>query len=104
MLRRSHDYAPEENRLHDFEVRRAAQKGKVVSKLPIYGESFHLSFEYMGQRNDVMTIYGQKVALAVLARLRACDQVLNNQASVGDGFATRPEDQWADQPGDIPEN
>ncbi len=99
-----HDYTRNEQRLHEFQTRQAGQKGKVILKTPIYGESFHLSYTYMGQRNDIMTIYGRKTAWAIQARLLACDEVLNKQAGGGDGYATRPEDQWPDQSGDIPED
>lgn len=99
-----HDYTQAEKRYHEHVVRQAAQKGKVIAKSPIFGESFHLSYDFLGQRNDVLTVYGQKTALAIVTRLKACDEVLNNQMGGGDGFPTRPEDQWSDQPGDIPEN
>lgn len=96
-----HDKAQTEKEEQELEVRRAQANGQVISPKRYYGESYHLSFEYLGQRNDVLTIFGRKEARAVLARLRACDDVMDSQAQVGDGVALDPEDQWSDQPGEI---
>jgi len=41
--------------------------------------------------------------MAVLSRLKACDEVMNNFAGLGDGEALNPSGQWSDQPGDLPE-
>jgi len=96
-----HDKARIEKEKHDLEIRREQVRGRIISKTRYYGESYHLSFEHLGQRNDVLTIYGRKKALAVLARLKACDEVMDSQARMGDGIALDPEDQWSDQPGEI---
>jgi len=96
-----HDKARAEKEAHDLETRREQARGQFVSKTRYYGESYHLSFEYLGQRNDVLTIHGRKEALAVLARLKACDEVMDAEARMGDGIALDPEDQWSDQPGEI---
>ncbi len=96
-----HDRAQAEKEEHDLEIRQEQARRQIISKTRYYGESYHLSFEYLGQRNDVLTIYGRKEALAVLARLKACDEVMDSQARMGDGIALDPEDQWSDQPGEI---
>jgi len=100
----AHDRTQEEHRRLDLHERREQLRGRIISRERYYGESYHLSFQYLDQRNDVLTIYGHKEAFAVLARLRACDGVLNAQARTGEGIALDPEDQWGDQPGEIPEN
>ena len=96
-----HDAARVEQRKHDLIVRREASKGRAVAKIPDYANSFHLSFDYLGQRNDLMTIYGQEEAIQVLSRLIACDGVLDAQAGIADGYATSPEDVWKPSPGDL---
>ena len=96
-----HDLAQEEKERHELAVRQAQAKGKVISKKRYYGESFHLSYEYLGQRNDLLTIFGRKEAIAIAARLKACDEVLNKHAGFDDGIPLSPEHQWNDQPGEI---
>ena len=96
-----HDLTEWEKETQDLAVRQAQSKGKIISKRRYYGESFHLSYEYLGHRNDLLTIFGRKDAIAVAARLKACDDVMNNQARMGDGIALGPEEQWNDEPGDI---
>ncbi len=74
--------------------------------LPIrryYGGSFHVSFNYMGQRNDIITVYGRAKAAAIQTRLKACDDIMNNSGGSGGGVAIRPQDDWAGLPGgDLP--
>ena len=74
--------------------------------LPIrryYGNSFHVSFNYMGQRNDIITVYGRGNAAAIQMRLKACDDIVNSAAHRGGGVATCPQDEWAGLPGgDLP--
>lgn len=99
-----HDKARTEQRQHEVKTRQAQLNGRAIDKKPYYAESFHISFEYLGQRNDVVTVYGQKDARAILSRLKACDAVMDSFArSGGNGVALRPEDEWGEQPGAIPE-
>ncbi len=98
-----HDSAKIEQIKHGLAIQKEAARGRAIAKLPVYGNSFHLSFDYLGQRNDLMTIYGQEEALRILTRLIACDEVLNAQFGLGEGFATRPEDDWKTGPGDLDE-
>jgi hypothetical protein len=96
-----HDKTQAEKDAHNLEVQRGQARGKVVVPKRYYTDSYHLSFEYLGQRNDVMTVYGHKEALAILARLKACDEILDAEARMGEGTPLSPEDQWNDQPGGI---
>lgn len=96
-----HDKTQAEKDEHDLEIREGQMRREVIAPKRYYADSFHLSFEYLGQRNDVLTVYGNKEALAILARFKACDERLNQLGSIGDGIALKPEDQWNDQPGDI---
>jgi hypothetical protein len=98
-----HDKARLERDRHELEERTAQQRKRVIKKRRYYQDSYHLSFDYLGQRNDVVTIYGRPEAQAVLARMRGVDEVINARAKRGDGTAMRPEDQWVEQPGAIPE-
>jgi len=94
-----HDKARLEQEKHALEMRTG--RGRQELKTRYYGESFHIVFEYVGQRNDVLTVFGRNEALAVAARLRACDGVLDQQARMGDGLPLAPDKEWDDQPGDI---
>ncbi|MEO1660111.1 MAG: hypothetical protein AAFR51_03925 [Pseudomonadota bacterium] len=63
------------------------------------GKSFYISFEYMGQRNDVMLVYKRKTAQQIIARLKACDEVMDGYRGNGRGHTLSPEDEWTDQAG-----
>lgn len=99
-----HDWAEAEMRENDFAIRKAAREGRVIQKTPYYADSAVVSFDYLGQRNDVLVAYPKTAAHNVLTRLQACDAVLNRQIGSGDGITTNPSDQWRDQPGDIPDD
>ena len=65
----------------------AAYTGK---KVQFYSESAHLVYEYVGQRYDILSIYGLDDAESIAARLRFCDEDLDGQ------IAYKPLDQWPD--------
>ena len=94
-----HDWTQAEQEQQEFQ---AAQQRKVIRKRRWYANSFHLSFDYLGQRNDVLTVYGPKEAMAIVTRLNACDNVLDALAHRGQGTPLTPADEWGDQPGAIP--
>lgn len=97
-----HDKARAEREFNDFRRQAAAtEKRKAARTYTWYGESWHLSFDYLGQRNDVLTIYGRPAALALRDRLKACDDVLDAETRKG-GVALSPAQEWGEQPGDIP--
>jgi hypothetical protein len=50
-----------------------------------------------------MTVYGQKDAVAVAMRLKACDDVLDALMQRGHGTPLDPGKEWSHQPGAIPE-
>ena len=76
---------------------------QIIKKRRYYQDSYHLAFEYVGQRNDVATIYGRPEAQAVLARMKSVDEVMTAHANRGDGTPLRPQQEWVEQPGAIPE-
>ena len=90
-----HDKTKLEQEKIELDLRKGKQKDKTYSQLCYYGNSFHISYEYLGQRNDIATVFGHKQALALVTRLQACDDVM------GDGTPLTPDDQWGDRPGDI---
>lgn len=98
-----HRKAEREQEAHMIAQHEAAQRGQTIRKRPYYGQSFHLVFEYLGHAHVLADIFGQERALKVLARLKACDDVLNNATGSNEGIATDPKDQWDDAPGGIPE-
>ena len=98
-----HDKARRERDRHELEERKAQLHRRLFKKRRYYQESWHLSFNYVKQRNDIVAIYGAPEARAVQARLTAIDEVINARAKRSDGTAMRPEDQWVEQPGAIPE-
>lgn len=96
-----HDKATQEQRALQSKKDAAARHGATANLEVIYGDSYHISFNYFGQRNDVITIYGRKEATAIHQRLNACLQIMKARAGNGQ-TATRPQDHWAPTPGDIP--
>jgi hypothetical protein len=98
-----HDLARQERDRHELEVAKAQKRGKIVQPKRYYQDSYHLCYELIGQRNDIIELCGRPDAQAVLARLKAIDDVINGRARRGNGTAIRPGDQWAEQPGAIPE-
>ena len=98
-----HDLARQERDKHELEVLKAQQRRKIVQPRRYYQDSYHLCYELLGQRNDIIEICGRPEAQAVLMRLRAIDDVINASARHGNGTAIRPGDQWVEQPGAIPE-
>lgn len=99
----AHDRAQAERDQHDYEKQQASINRAAVMPTRYYGDSFVLSFEHLGQRNDVLVVYGPKQAQAILARLTLCDNIMDAQLQKGKGVPLEPADQWGRQPGDIPE-
>jgi hypothetical protein len=98
-----HDWTQAEQDLEELRQQEAQLKRQPTMRYRLYGESFHVSFDYLGQRNDLMTVYGQKEAVAVAMRLKACDDVLDALMQRGHGTPLDPGKEWSDQPGEIPE-
>ncbi len=94
-----HDWTSWEQRDIDYETRRAAADGHVVSPTVYYGESLHLVLVYAGHRVDLTTVWGQSEAAAIVARLQYCDRCLDKALEMGGGVPKSPEDEWNDSPG-----
>ncbi len=56
----------------------------------------------MGHRHDLLDVYDKKRATAVFARLKACNEWMNNLSQLGEGEALTPQEQWNEQPGGLP--
>lgn len=96
-----HNSAIAEQRKHELIIRQEASKGRVIAKMPIYANSWHVALIYLGQRHDLMTIYGQQDAEALLCRLQACNELLNRQAGLAEGISMSADDDWSGGPGDL---
>ena len=96
-----HDHAEEEGRDLDYEARQASVKGNVIRQTPYYSASFHVVLVYAGHRADLLTVYGQKEAAAIVARLQYCDRSLNEAIAMSGGISKRPEDDWNQTPGGL---
>jgi hypothetical protein len=100
MLR--HDKTRDESEDRDMRMRRASQQGRVINPPRYFSDAFHIVFDYMGHRHDVLDVYDKNRALAILARFKACDDVMDNHARLGDGEVLHPSGQWGEQPGNLP--
>jgi hypothetical protein len=97
-----HDWQQAERDQDEYRMQQAQLRKQPMKKARLYANSFHISFDYLGQRNDLMTVFGQKDAVAIAMRLKACDDVLDAFVRRGQGTPLSPQDEWGDQPGAIP--
>lgn len=98
---RPHDKALKERRDHEFEQRKAQQRGRVIYKKPYYSEAFHVVLVHMEQRHDLLEVYEKKNAHDVMAALKLCDNYLNNYINIGNEGKQGKEDDWNDAPGGL---
>ncbi len=98
-----HDRAREERDRNELEMLKAQQQRKVAQPKRYFQDSYHLTYQLLRQRNDVIAIYGLPEARAMLARLRAIEDTINARARRSDGSPSKPGDQWFDGPGPIPD-
>jgi hypothetical protein len=90
----NHDKMRDEQQRHEYEIRQASAKGKVLRKKAYYADSFHIVLVYAGHRRELLTVYGQKEAVAIVTRLQYCDRRLNEAISMGAGSRQTPEEEW----------
>jgi len=96
-----HDKKRAEKDANEFAIRRAQARGQVIAPKRYYGDSFHVVFKYLSQRNDIVTVYGRNEAAEILSRLIDCDKRLNKLSAMGDEAAFNPDEQWNKGPGEI---
>lgn len=97
-----HDKRADEKVALQLEVIRGRQRGKLVQPEQYYGKSFHLVFEYLGERFDIAEIYGEREAKRALDRLKSIDQVIESITGSGSGTPLSPENEWFPTAGDLP--
>jgi len=97
-----HDLARQEREQIERKIRRDQLNKTVADHKRYFDESYHILFMYMGQRIDVLTIYDQKRASMVDARLKACDKIMDTKNLTDKGEVLNPGDQWNDGPGLLP--
>jgi len=68
---------------------------------PYYQKSYLLVLEYMGQPNIITSIYTAQKSQEVVARLTAVSEVIGSYGSSGQGTATTPAADWAEQAGGV---
>lgn len=96
----NHDKTREEQQRHELQTRQASASGKVIQKKAYYGSSFHIVLVYAGHRRDLLTVYGQKEAIAIVTRLQYCDRRLNEAMNIGSGGQT-PHEEWNNAAGGL---
>lgn len=96
-----HDRTQEERDQHEFEKQKASIARTAFMPVRYYGNAFIVCFEYLGQRNDILEVFGPKEAQMILTRFNACDSVMDAQLKKGKSTSFEPADEWAEQPGDI---
>ena len=101
-LMMKHDQARTEREKHQLQVQRAQMEKKIIAPRRYYDDSFHIVFEYLGQRFDVADVFDQVRATAVTARLKACDKLMDTKFQTSEGEALNPGDQWGEAPGKVP--
>ena len=97
----NHDKMREEQQRHEYEIRQASAKGKILCKKAYYADSFHIVLAYAGHRRDLLTVYGQKQAIAIVTRLQYCDLRLNEAIDMGSGGGQTPEEEWGTTAGGL---
>ena len=98
-----HDEAEAERFNQEFERAKAASQGKVIQPTPYYMQSYHVVASFGGQRLDLVSVYGQKEAAAIAARLQLCHLLLDEAAGVKgrSGVSATPDREWQGAPGGL---
>lgn len=94
-----HDKAPDEQ--DEIDASRSSGAGGAPRRY--YTRAYVVTYDYVGQRNDVVALMGQKEANALHARLVLCDRLLEAQRQRNVPAAFDSEVSWAAGTGDIAE-
>lgn len=97
-----HDKARKEREEQECNARAAQAKGKYHPPRRYYDDSYHMVLEYFGQRHDITTVFDEKRARAVIARLQTCDSMMDRHINMGESHALNPKEEWGTQPGSLP--
>lgn len=96
-----HDKTATEKERHAFLDRKRPPQWWSLQRKKYYGKSYHVVLTHLGERYDVLTVYGQKKAVKIQARLQACDIVMNGVDFSDGGIALSPETDWATDAGGL---
>ena len=96
-----HDAAKEEERDERVLIAKDNLAKRARKHPAIYQASYHIIYEHFGQRHDIAVVYHEAEAQQVVAKLALLDRLANNLRRKGAGAAFDPDDDWAEQPGDI---
>lgn len=68
---------------------------------PYFGQSYIVSLEVLGQRNDLMCVYTHEKAQKIFSRLSAVSEIVKGFNSGNEGIALTVEQDWANQAGGL---
>jgi hypothetical protein len=94
-----HDKAPDEQ--DEIDASRRSGPGKAPRRY--YTRAYVVTYDYVGQRNDVVALMGQRDANALHARLVLCDKLLEAQRQRKGHAPFDAEGGWGAETGDIAE-
>ncbi len=94
----SHDLAEMEAERVKRVQQGAHKNGRTARRQYFFAKSYHLVIEQLGERKDVMAIYGEKRALALRARLQA--RLDTHGKNIG--VAVNPDKDWPAATGELP--
>jgi hypothetical protein len=98
-----HDNSEAERFTQEFQKAQASARGNVIQPTPYYMRSFHVVMSYAGQRIDLLSVFGQKEAAAIVARLQLCNRLLDEAVGIRSarGTGARPGEEWRNAPGGV---
>ncbi|MDF1600951.1 hypothetical protein PZ895_14405 [Mesorhizobium sp. YIM 152430] len=97
-----HDRADWEKLKEEHKRAEAALKRKAYKPRYFFSDSYFVSLDHYGQRNDLMCVFRHPDAMQILTRLQACDEIMDSYARAGNKAVLDPAADWAPQPGDLP--
>lgn len=97
----THDKTKGEEERHAFLDRKRPPQWWSLQRKKYYGKSFHVVLTYLGERHDILTVYGRKRATKIQSRLQACDVVMSGIDFGNSGTALSPERDWATDAGGL---
>jgi hypothetical protein len=92
----AHDKAPDE----EDEIEASRRGGRAGVPRRYYTRSYVVTYDYLGQRHDIVVMMGKKEASALHARLVLCDRLLDAERNRRDAALTTGPD-WAPETGVI---
>ena len=100
----THDRAKREDEVLSYRESKRQRQWWAWKLKRYFGQSYHLSFDYLDQRNVIMTIFRRDAAHKILSRLNAVKQVMDNEVNHGAGQALTPAQDWSPQAGALEAN